>query len=75
LNPDPKKPPVRLNAKEYHDLRVVIWEYQHYNCLNCGGYMAFDEMSLHHKDTGGMGMKGDDTFENCYGCHIKCHPD
>ena len=46
----------------------------HCLCEVCGFWMAFEEFTLHHLNTGGMGMGGDDTLENTIATHKLCHP-
>ena len=55
MNPDPKKPPIRLTPEEYHQLRLDAAERALYHCEICGQYVIFDEGTIHHKNTGGMG--------------------
>jgi len=69
----PKTPPVRLSKKEYHEQRKRLYEKQFRRCLKCQKWFPFNELSFHHTDTGGMGMKGDD--DKGYLCCLKCHPD
>jgi 5-methylcytosine-specific restriction endonuclease McrA len=71
MTPDPKTPRIKLNEKEYRDLRMVIYDSQLNACHKCGGYMDFDMMDLHHVKSRGAG--GDDSFENCVGVHRDCH--
>ena len=75
MRPNPKKPPIKLSATDYHLLRVKVWNKQLRSCYYCQKYVKFNEFSLHHKDTGGMGMKGDDTEDNVEGTCLACHPD
>ena len=73
MTPNPKKPPIRLNAKEYHELRIKVWMRAHCHCEVCHFWVAFDEMSIHHIKTRGSG--GDDSEENSLCCHRICHPE
>ena len=71
----PKNPPIRLSKKKYHELRVLVYNRALESCELCGRWVTFKEFSLHHLNTGGMSMKGDDTLENVVGCCLRCHPD
>ena len=75
MSPNPKTMRIKLTPKEYTKLRHRIYLKQYCCCIGCGGWLKFNHFSLHHKDTGGMGMKGDDTEENCDGYGLCCHPD
>ena len=68
----PKKPPVRLSKKEYHEQRERLYDEQMGGCKLCGKWFPIRELSFHHTDTGGMGMKGND--DEGYLCCLKCHP-
>jgi hypothetical protein len=73
----PKKKRIKLNTKEYHELRLEIWYRCQHFCEICKRYIYnFDEMHVHHNDhTRGAG--GDDVESNvtalCYVCHDKKH--
>jgi hypothetical protein len=75
FNKHQKKPPIRLKSKAYTKLREKVWKKQCGLCAICGYWFALERFSLHHKNTGGMGMRGDDTEENTIGCWLWCHPD
>ena len=72
----PKKKRIKLPPKEYHELRRKIYDKQLGLCKGCGFWFPFDEFSIHHRNTGGMAMRGDDTEENIEGGYcVGCHPD
>ena len=73
LRPRPKIKPVKLSPKEYHQLRLDVYDRCLAKCEICRMFMSFEEMSLHHKKTRGSG--GGDTLDNVIGCHVLCHPD
>ena len=76
MRPDPKKPPVRLTQKQYHEQRNRLYAEQLGCCLHCGQWFTIDMLSFHHDntgDSGGMGLKGDD--DRGYLCCLRCHPD
>jgi hypothetical protein len=52
-----------------------IYIKNHGCCEYCNLWFPFNEYSLHHEDTGGMGMKGDEVIEKMKGCCLRCHPD
>lgn len=73
MNPDPKTKRINLNTKEYTKLRRKVYQDQSCRCYECGEWLAFDYFSLHHKASGGMGMKSDDVRENVIGVCLPCH--
>jgi hypothetical protein len=75
FRPNPKKPRIKLSDPKYHKLRLRLWKKNNYRCEICRKWTPFNEISFHHKNTGGMGMKGDDTEENGVMCCLFCHPD
>ena len=48
MTPNPKVKKVKLPAKEYHALRMRVYEDQYGLCLRCLRWFPFDEFSLHH---------------------------
>ena len=72
----PKNPPVRLNKKDYHELRVAACRRAMYHCEVCYRWTPIDEGHLdHYPKTRGAGAG--DTLEEtrwiCYRCHNKRH--
>ena len=72
FNPKPKKKVVRLSAVEYQRQKEKAYAQQKGLCKVCGFWMAPEEASWHHTETGGVGMKGDD--HKGYLTHVLCHP-
>ena len=70
---DPKKKRIKLNAKDYSELRLRKYMQVHCCCEVCGCWMSYDEFSMHHIKSVGAG--GDDVIENMLACHKLCHPD
>ena len=74
MTPNPKKIRLDLNLKEYHELRVEVYNSQLEHCHYCQKWLPFDMFSLHHLKSKASG--GDDVMENVVGCCvIGCHPD
>jgi len=77
----PKKKRIKLNKKEYEELRSEISADQNYFCYNkhCGAWIGIVGYVHHHKKSKGSG--GDDTnFHRggncvvlCFNCHHKVH--
>lgn len=74
MTPNPKRKRIKLSAADYRKLRETVYWKQRRICKGCKKSFPFNEWSLHHKDTGGMGMRGDDIESNVDGYCLKCHP-
>ena len=81
MTPNPKKKRIKLNPKEYHELRRKVYDSQLGCCKRCKISVYFEKFHLHHKISRGAG--GDDQWsENpeesnliglCWECHRKVH--
>jgi 5-methylcytosine-specific restriction endonuclease McrA len=73
FRPDPKKPRIKLNPKDYHELRVRVCERAVCRCEECNGWTPLEAGHFHHIKSRGAG--GDDSENNgqwlCWRCHAK----
>ena len=72
---DPKPKRIKLNQKEYHELRRQKWLQARLHCEICHAWTSLETGHFHHIVSRGAG--GDDTIENglwlCAKCHDKKH--
>ena len=75
MTPNPKKIRLKLSPKEYHDLKIEIYNEQLESCFYCYKWLPMDEFQLHHRLSRGAG--GGDDRDNlqglCFECHRKIH--
>jgi 5-methylcytosine-specific restriction endonuclease McrA len=77
FNPDPKLKRIKLNKKQWSELRNLVWELQHGLCADCGQYVPLDGDTIfntaHLCHVKSKGSGGDDSRENTRICCFKCH--
>ena len=75
MNPNPKKPRIKLKKDAYVKLVHEIWESQYRRCGECQKYLQPEDAHPHHRKSKGSG--GDDSMENieilCWKCHYEKH--
>ena len=75
---DQKHKRIKLNPKEWAELRKQVWKSQHGLCADCGRWVRLDGDTIfntaHLCHIRGRGIGGDDIKSNveikCYACHI-----
>jgi hypothetical protein len=71
--PHPKPKRMKLNTKEYKELRIKLYNDTKEHCPRCQRWRSFDQMHIHHVREKCAGKNDDNVEFLCYQCHRDTH--